>query len=77
MHNQLLREHVLSLLRGGGAVSAFNNAIADMPRSLRGSKPPGSPTRLGGMEHMPLPNGISSNSAGIRNIDRRTFRKRV
>ena len=48
-----LREHLLYLLRGGGAHLAFDKAVADLPPELRGAKPPGlphSPWRL--LEHM-------------------------
>ena len=48
-----LREHLLYLLKGGGAHLNFNKAIADLPAELRGAKPPGvphTPWRL--LEHM-------------------------
>jgi hypothetical protein len=48
-----LRDHVLYLLRGGGAHVSFDDAIADLPVHLRGAKPAGvphSPWRL--LEHM-------------------------
>src|SRR5579884_2310033 len=48
-----LREHLLYLLRGGGAHLDFEKAIADLPAGLRGAKPPGqphTPWRL--VEHM-------------------------
>jgi hypothetical protein len=48
-----LREHLLYLLRGGGAHVDFEAAIADLPVELRGVKPdrlPHSPWRL--IEHM-------------------------
>jgi hypothetical protein len=38
-----LREHVLYLLKGGGAHLNFDKAIANLPAELRGAKPPGSP----------------------------------
>src|SRR5947209_5776315 len=50
---QQLREHVLYLLKGGGAHLSFDAAIADLPIALRGSKPPGvphTPWRL--LEHL-------------------------
>jgi hypothetical protein len=50
---QALRDHVLYLLRGGGAHLDFEAAIADLPPELRGAKPPGvphTPWRL--LEHM-------------------------
>jgi DinB superfamily len=48
-----LREHVLYLLRGGGAHVDFDKAVSDLPAELRGSKVPGlsfTPWRL--LEHM-------------------------
>lgn len=48
-----MREHVLYLLRGGGAHLNFDKAIADLPAALRGGKPAGqphTPWRL--VEHM-------------------------
>ena len=48
-----LREHVLYLLRGGGAHLNFDKAVADLPPELRGARPAGlphSPWRL--LEHM-------------------------
>ena len=48
-----LREHLLYLLRGGGAHLDFDAAIANLPAKLRGAKPPGvphTPWRL--LEHM-------------------------
>jgi hypothetical protein len=48
-----LREHVLYLLRGGGAHLDFDKAIAGLPDKLRGARPdrvPHSPWRL--LEHM-------------------------
>lgn len=51
--DKALREHVLYLLRDGGAHLAFDAAFADLPPKLRGAKPAGvphSPWRL--LEHM-------------------------
>jgi hypothetical protein len=48
-----LREHLLYLLRGGGAHLTFDAATADLPPALRGVKVPGlphTPWRL--VEHM-------------------------
>jgi uncharacterized damage-inducible protein DinB len=48
-----LREHVLYLLKGGGAHLDFEKAIAGLPTALRGAKPPGvphTPWRL--LEHL-------------------------
>ncbi len=48
-----LRDHVLYLLRGGGAHVGFDKAVADLPPGLRGAKPtklPHTPWRL--LEHM-------------------------
>lgn len=53
MSDRALREHVLYLLRGGGAHLNFDAAIADLPEELRGAKPDGvphTPWRL--LEHM-------------------------
>ena len=41
--NQALREHVLYLLKGGGAHLNFEQAIADFPAELRGAKVDGVP----------------------------------
>ena len=52
-HDKALREHLLYLLRGGGAHLDFDAAIADLPAGLRGAKPPGvphTPWRL--LEHL-------------------------
>jgi hypothetical protein len=48
-----LREHLLYLLRGGGAHLDFEKAVAGLPPALRGAKPAGlpySPWRL--LEHL-------------------------
>ena len=53
MNDQALREHVLYLLKGGGAHLNFDQAIADLPEVLRGAKTenvPHTPWRL--LEHM-------------------------
>src|SRR5262249_39650134 len=50
-----LREHLLYLLRGGGAHLDFEAAIADLPADLRGARPAGlphTPWRL--LEHLRL-----------------------
>jgi len=52
---QSLRDHLLCLLRGGGAHLDFEAAIAHLPADLRGAKPAGlphTPWRL--VEHMRL-----------------------
>ena len=52
---QALRDHLLYLLRGGGAHLDFEAAIAGLPANLRGAKPAGlphTPWRL--LEHMRL-----------------------
>jgi hypothetical protein len=54
-HEASLRDHLLHLLRGGGAHLDFEAAIADLPAALRGAKPAGlphTPWRL--VEHMRL-----------------------
>jgi len=38
-----LREHLLYLLRGGGAHLDFEKAVAGLPAALRGAKPPRQP----------------------------------
>jgi hypothetical protein len=51
--DQALREHVLYLLRGGGAHLDFEAAVADLPVALRGARPAGvphTPWRL--LEHL-------------------------
>jgi hypothetical protein len=51
--DQALREHLLYLLRGGGAHLSFDVAIADLAIPLRGAKPSGvphTPWRL--LEHL-------------------------
>ncbi len=40
---QSLREHVLYLLKGGGAHLDFDKAVKDLPAKLRGVKPAGLP----------------------------------
>ena len=50
---QILRQQLLDLLRGGGAHVRFEQVIADVPVELRGAKPTGiphSPWRL--LEHL-------------------------
>lgn len=51
--SKALREHLLYLLRGGGAHVDFDSAIAGLPAKLRGARPlslPHTPWRL--LEHM-------------------------
>ena len=53
-----LREHLLYLLRGGGAHLDFEKAIADLSPGLRGAKPAGqphTPWRL--LEHLRIAQG--------------------
>ena len=53
MSDQSVREHVLYLLKGGGAHLNFEQAIADLPEDLRGAKAKGvthTPWRL--LEHL-------------------------
>lgn len=55
MSDQALRDHVLFLLKGGGAHLNFEEAIADLPKNLRGTRVenvPHTPWRL--LEHMRL-----------------------
>ena len=39
--DQSLREHLLYLLRGGGAHLDFEKAVAGLPADLHGARPPG------------------------------------
>jgi uncharacterized damage-inducible protein DinB len=51
--DKALREHLLYLLRGGGAHLEFGAAVMDLPAELRGAKPAGllhTPWRL--LEHL-------------------------
>ena len=51
--HKALRDHLLELLDGGQAHLTFDAAVADLPESLRGARPPGlphTPWRL--VEHM-------------------------
>lgn len=51
----ILRQHLLELLDGGGAHLAFDTAVANLPAKLRGAKPPGQPhTAWRLVEHMRL-----------------------
>ena len=51
--NQILREHVLELLRGGGAHTGPDEVIRTLPAHLRGRSAPGSPhTPWRLLEHM-------------------------
>ena len=53
MSDKVLREHVIYLLKGGGAHLDFESAIADLPPDLRGAKVEGvphTPWRL--LEHL-------------------------
>jgi len=51
--DKALREHLLELLKGGGAHAKFEDAIADLPDDLRGKKVQGLPyTFWMVLEHM-------------------------
>ena len=53
MSDQALREHIVYVLKGGGAHLSFEQAVAALPEQLRGAKAPGAshtPWRL--LEHM-------------------------
>lgn len=53
MNAEALREHVLYLLRGGGAHLSFDDAIAHLPQEMRGAKAAGAPhTPWRLLEHM-------------------------
>ena len=41
--DESLRQHILNLLRGGGAHLSFDEAIADLPPEMRGRRPRGIP----------------------------------
>jgi hypothetical protein len=41
--NKALREHLLSLLRGGEAHATFDKAVSNLPAALVGAKPEGAP----------------------------------
>jgi hypothetical protein len=56
--NASLREHILYLLRGGGAHLSFDEAIADLLPEMRGRKPngiPHTPWRI--LEHLRIAQG--------------------
>jgi hypothetical protein len=42
-HRDSLRQHLLYLLKGGGAHASFDDVIGGIPAKLRGQKPPGMP----------------------------------
>jgi hypothetical protein len=42
-HDKALREHLVELLKGGGAHAKFEDVVADIPAKLRGQKPAGLP----------------------------------
>jgi hypothetical protein len=51
--DKAVREHVLYLLKGGGAHAKLDEAIADIPVNIRGQKAPGLPHTLWMLlEHM-------------------------
>ena len=39
--DKALRQHVINLLKGGGAHASFDDAVRDLPDKLRGQKPKG------------------------------------
>lgn len=54
-HDRALRQHLLYLLKGGGAHVGFDEVVADLPPALRGKKPAGLPhTPWMLLEHMRL-----------------------
>ncbi len=54
-HGKQLREHLLDLLKGGGAHATFDAAVKDLPEKLRGVKPSGLPhTAWMLLEHLRL-----------------------
>jgi DinB superfamily len=53
--DDVMRKHILNVLRGRGAHVGFDEAIAGFPARLRGEKPPGAPhTAWQLLEHMRL-----------------------
>jgi hypothetical protein len=42
-HDRSLREHLVSLLEGGGAHAKFDDVVRGLPAKLRGKKPAGMP----------------------------------
>jgi hypothetical protein len=55
LRQEVLREDVQSLLRGGGAHVTFERAVAHLPEELRGRRPRGAPyTPWQQLEHMRL-----------------------
>ncbi len=67
MSDQALREHVLYLLKSGGAHLNFDQAIADMPIDLRGAK-------VEGVSHTPWRR--SHRAKFLRNLRHKYMRKR-
>ena len=52
-HDKVLREHLIDLLKGGGAHAKLDEVIDDIPAKLRGEKAPGLPhTAWMLLEHM-------------------------
>jgi hypothetical protein len=59
-HNKQLREHLIDLLKGGGAHVTFEDSVKNLPDKLRGVKPsplPHSPWML--LEHLRIAIGHS------------------
>ena len=56
MSDQALREHVIYLLKDGGAHLNFEKAIVDLPKEFRGKETPKivQPHPFGGSEAVPL-----------------------
>src|ERR1700746_2924677 len=77
-HEQLLRQHLLELLEGGGAHAKFEDVIKDLPAKLRGLKPAKFPhTAWMLLEHLRLAeadilgvrrNGTFWSSVGMRSM---------
>ena len=52
-HDESLRQHLVYLLKGGGAHAKFDDVVPDFPAKLRGRKPAGLPhTPWMLLEHM-------------------------
>ena len=68
-----LRDHVLYLLRGGGAHLSFDKAVEGVPPHLRGPRCRRSLTPRGGSSNTSAsPSGTSSSSPSTRATSRRT-----
>ena len=77
-HDKALREHLVFLLKGGGAHVHFIDAVEGFPEAKRGTFIAGLPHT--GWQLLSIPgsrNGTSWNSAGTRSMCRRDFPKAI